>query len=150
MKLVNNEVRGFTDYIRLTAADMIAIGSGNSRVIATIPVGGSVDMVGVINTVDIVGSSSLVVDIGITGTPSALISAMDVDAQVVNLPLYNTGTDFVQAVATTTFKGGALPVRAVSVATPVLLRVTDAALATITAGEIFVVLRILDPLTLNQ
>lgn len=148
MKLSNNERGPFTDLVRLTYTDLIAIGTGNTKQIGVIPVGGSVELVGVVNNVDIAGSSSLVIDVGYSGTATAFISGWDADAATVNLPVYNTGTDFVQSVATTTFKGGALPVKAVSAATPILLKVTDAALASLTAGEVCVFMRINDPLAL--
>ena len=148
MKVSNNERSPFTDCVKLTYTDLIAIGTGNTRQIGIIPVGGSVELVGVVNNVDIVGSSTVVIDIGYSGTATAFISAWDADAATVNLPTYNTGSDFVQSVATTTFKGGALPVKPVATATPILLKVTDAALASLTAGEVTVVMRINDPLAL--
>jgi hypothetical protein len=144
MKISNNENAAFTDIVKLTAADLIAIGTGNTKQIGLLPVGAAIELCGIINTVDIVGSSSLVVDIGYSGAATAFINAWDVDAATVGLPVYNTGTDFVQSAATTTFKGGALPVKPVSGATPILFKVTDAALASITAGEIVIGMRILD------
>ena len=150
MKVTNNEFRGFTDFVRLSYVDLQAIGTGLTKQIGNIPIGGSVELVGVVNSIDIAGSSSLVVDVGVSGTAGAFIASWDVDAATVGLPVYNTGTLFVQAAGNTTIAGGSLPVKAVSAATPILLKVTDAALASITAGEIVVVFRILDPLNLNQ
>ena len=40
-KLTNNERSPYTDVIRLTAADLVAIGNGGTRQIATIPAGGA-------------------------------------------------------------------------------------------------------------
>jgi hypothetical protein len=60
------------------------------------------------------------------------------------LPTFNTGTSFVQTAGNTTIKGGVLPVGAASAATPVYIKVTDAAVASITAGEIMIGFRILD------
>lgn len=145
MKVANNEFRGYTDVIILNASDLVAIGNGGSRQIANIPAGGAVELVGVINTVDIVGSSSLVINIGTTGAdPDEFIDALDVDAMTVGLPTFNTGDLMVQSAGTTTTLGGALPVKPVSADTPVYLKVTDAAAASITAGQIVVGLRILD------
>ena len=144
-KLTNNERSPYSDVIRLTAADLIAIGTGGTRQIATIPAGGAVSLCAVINTVDIVGSSSLVIDVGTTiADPEEFINALDVDAMTVGLPTFNTGTSFVQTAGNTTIKGGVLPVGAASASTPVYIKVTDAAIASITAGEILIGLEILD------
>lgn len=145
MKVTNNERGPFTDIIKLTYQDLIAIGTGLTKVIATIPVGGAVELCGIVQTTDIAGSSSLVFDIGTTfADPDEFIDALDVDAMTVNLPTYNTGDLFVQAAGNTTIAGGSKPIKAVSAATPVYLKVTDAALASLTAGEVVIGLRILD------
>lgn len=144
-KLTNNERSPYSDVIRLTAADLIAIGTGGTRQIATIPAGGAVSLCAVINTVDIVGSSSLVIDVGTTiADPDEFINNLDVDGMTVGLPTFNTGDVFVQAAGTTTIAGGVLPVGAASASTPVYIKVTDAAIASITAGEILIGLEILD------
>lgn len=145
MKLSNNERSPFTDVIRLTWEDLKSIGNGGQRTIATIPAGGAVALCAVTNTVDIVGTSSLVIDIGTTtADPDEFIDALDVDAMTVGLPVYNTGDLFVQGAGTTTIAGGLLPVKAVSAATPIVLEVTDAAIGSITAGEILIGIQILD------
>jgi hypothetical protein len=144
-QLVNNERSPYTDVVKITAADLIAIGTGGTRRIATIPAGGAVELVTVIETVAVVGSTSLVIDIGTTiADPEEFINALDVDAMTTGLPTFNTGTSFVQSAGNTTIKGGVLPVGAASAATPVYIKVTDAAVASITAGEIMIGLRILD------
>lgn len=145
MKLTNNENGGFTDVVKLTAADLIAIGTGGTKQIGVLPIGASLEVCGVVNTVDIVGSSSLVIDIGTTiGDPDEFIDNLDVDGMTVGLPTYNTGDLMVKTAATTTFLGGALPVKPVSAVTPIYIKVTDAAIASITAGEIVIGMRILD------
>lgn len=150
MKVINNEYRGFSDYVVLNPADLIAIGNGGTKVIATVPIGGAVELVGVINTVDIVGSSSLEIDVGTTiADPNEFIEALDVDAMTVNLPTYNTGTAFVQAAGTTTIEGGSKPVGGTATAKPVYIKITDAAVASITAGQIVIALRLLDPVNLS-
>jgi hypothetical protein len=144
-QLVNNERSPYTDVVKITAADLIAIGTGGTRRIATIPAGGAVELVTVIETVAVVGSTSLVIDIGTTiADPEEFINALDVDAMTTGLPTFNTGTSFVQTAGNTTIKGGVLPVGAASAATPVYIKVTDAAVASITAGEIMIGFRILD------
>jgi len=144
-KLTNNERAPYTDVIRLTAADLIAIGNGGTRQIATIPAGGAVTLCAVIETVAVAGSTSLVVDIGTTlADPDEFINALDVDAMTTGLPTFNTGDLFVQSSGSTTYAGGLLPRAAASAATPVYIKVTDAAVASITAGEILIGLQILD------
>lgn len=145
MKLTNNEKSPFTDIVKLTYKDLIAIGTGGTKIIGNLPVGAALELCGVINTVDIVGSSSLVIDIGTTlADPDEFINALDVDGMTVGLPTYNTGDIMLQGATTTTTLGGVLPVKPVSAATPIYIKVTDAAIASITAGEILIGMRILD------
>ena len=91
-KLTNNERSPYTDVIRLTATDLIAIGNGGTRQIATIPAGGAVSLCAITETIAV----------------------------------------------------GYLPKGAASTSTPVYIKVTDAAVASITAGEILIGLAILD------
>ena len=143
-QLVNNERSPYTDVVKITAADLIAIGNGGTRVIATIPAGGAVELCTITNTVDIVGSSSLVVDVGTTlADPDEFVNALDVDGMTVGLPTVNQGDQFTAgtAVSTTGLTQAVLP-RAT--AAPVYIKVTDAAVASITAGEIMIGFRILD------
>jgi hypothetical protein len=51
---------------------------------------------------------------------------------------------FVQVSGDTTIAGGYLPKAAASASTPVYIKVTDSAVASITAGEIVIGLEILD------
>ena len=144
-KLANNERSPYTDAITLNAADIIAIGNGGTKVIGSIPAGGAVELVAVINTVDIVGSSSLVIDVGTTlADPDEFINALDVDAMTVGLPTFNTGDTMVQSAGTTTVLAGVSPAKPVSADTPIYIKVTDAAVASITAGQIVIGMRILN------
>jgi hypothetical protein len=145
-QLVNNERSPYTDVVKLTAADFVAIGNGGTRVIATIPAGGAVELCTLTNTIDIVGSSTLVVDVGTTiAAPDEFIKALNVSTATVGLPTANTGDAMTAATAaTTTYLGGARPVSPVSAATPVYIKVTDSAVASITAGEVMIGFRILD------
>jgi hypothetical protein len=144
-KLTNNERAPYTDVIRLTVADLVAIGTGGTRQIATIPAGGAVSLCAVIESVAIAGSTSLVIDVGTTiADPDEFIDNLDVDGMTAKLPVFNTGDTFVQAAGTTTIAGGILPKGAFATATPIYIKVTDAAIASITAGEIIIGLQILD------
>ena len=144
-KLTNNERSPYSDVIRLTAADLVAIGNGGTRQIATIPAGGAVSMCAVIESVAVGTTSTLVIDVGTTlADPDEFINALDVDAMTTGLPTFNTGDLFVQASASTTFAGGILPKAAASASTPVYIKVTDANISTLTTGEIIIGLEILD------
>lgn len=134
-KVAINELGAFTDVVSLDFNDLIAIGNGGTRVIAKIPAHGAVELVGVANTVDIAGSSSLVIDVGTDSSdPDEFIDALDVDAMTV--PVFNTGDQFTS--------GYTKAVKAVTSATEVYIKVTDSAVASLTAGKIVIGLRIID------
>jgi hypothetical protein len=134
-KVSINELGGFTDVIRLDYNDLKAIGNGGSLVIAKLPANSAVELAAVANTVDIAGSSTLVIDVGTTsGDPDEFIDALDVDAMTV--PVFNTGDQFTS--------GYSKAVKAVASETEVYVKVTDSAVASLTAGEIVIALRVLD------
>lgn len=142
-KLPNNTAGHFTHFAVLDYTDLQTIGTAGQATIGSIPAGGAIELIGVYESVAFAGTTSLVIDIGTTGAdPDEFIDALDVDAMTV--PVYNTGDLFVQAAGTTTVAGGALPVKAVASDTDILLEVTDAAIASATAGEIVVAWRIVD------
>jgi len=135
-KLTINEaaVNGYTHVYTADFNDLITIGNGGQATIAVVPAGAAVELVTVLEKTAFAGTTSLVIDVGTTGgDPDEYIDALDVDAMTV--PVSNTGDVFTGAQS-----------QAVGVAadTPVLLEVTDAAIASATAGEIVVGLRIAD------
>ena len=141
-KVTVNELGSFTDYVRLDYNDLIAIGNGGTRIIATIPAHGAVELVGVAKTVAVTGSTSLVFDVGTTlADPDEFINALDADAMTA--PAFNTGDQFTAGTATST-TGLSQAVKAGASAQDVYLKVTDAAIASITAGEFVIGLRIVD------
>lgn len=141
-KVTVNESGVFTDVVRLDYNDLIAIGNGGTRVIAQVPAHGAVELVGVANTVDIAGSSSLVIDVGTTlADPDEFINALDVDAMT--NPVFNTGDQYTAGTATST-SGLSQAVKQGASAADVYIKVTDAAIASLTAGEIVIGLRIID------
>ena len=141
-KVTINESGVFTDYVRLDYNDLIAIGNGGTRVIANVPAHGAVELVGVANTVDIVGSSTLVIDVGTTlADPDEFINALDVDAMT--NPVFNTGDQYTAGTATSS-SGLSQAVKQGAALQEVYIKVTDAAIASLTAGEIVVGLRIID------
>ena len=135
-ELTNNEAgRGFTHVYTATFEDLQTIGNGGQATIATIPAGGAIEMVGVYEAEAIVGTSSLVIDVGTSsGDPDEFIDALDVDGM--SAPVFNTGDAFTG--------GQSQPVGGTNTATSVLLEVTDAAIASATAGKIVIALRIVD------
>ena len=135
-KLSNNEAgRGFTHVYTATYEDLQTIGNGGQLTIATIPAGGAVEMAGVYESVAFAGTTSLVIDVGTTaGDPDEFIDALDVDAMTA--PVFNTGDAFTG--------GQSQPVGGTNTAASVILEVTDAAIASATAGEIVIGLRIVD------
>lgn len=135
-ELTNNESgRGFTHVYTATYEDLQTIGNGGQATIATIPVGGAVEMVGVYESEAFAGTTSLVIDVGTSsGDPDEFIDALDVDAM--SAPVFNTGDAFTG--------NQSQPVGGTSSATSVLLEVTDAAIASATAGKIVIGLRIVD------
>jgi hypothetical protein len=135
-ELSNNEAgRGFTHVYTATYEDLQTIGNGGQLTIATIPAGGAVELAGVYESVAFVGTTSLVIDVGTTtGDPDEFIDALDVDGM--SAPVFNTGDAFTG--------GQSQPVGGTSTATSIVLEVTDAAIASATAGEIVIGLRIVD------
>ena len=141
-KVSVNELGSFTDVVRLDYNDLIAIGNGGTRIIASIPAHGAVELVGVANTVDIAGSSTLVIDVGTTlADPDEFINALDVDAMTV--PVFNTGDQYTLGTATNT-SGLTQAVKQSASAADIYIKVTDSAVASLTAGEIVIGLRIVD------
>ena len=135
-ELSNNEAgRGFTHVYTATYEDLQTIGNGGQLTIATIPAGGAVELAGVYESIAFAGTTSLVIDVGTTaGDPDEFINALDVDAMTA--PAFNTGDAFTDAQSQ--------PVGGTNTAASVILEVTDAAIASATAGEIVIGLRIVD------
>lgn len=140
---VNEAASGFTHIVSVEFSDLVAQGTGVSKAIAVLPAGSAIELVGIHKAIAAAGSTSVVLDVGTTSaTPTEFISGLDADAMTV--PVYNTGTLFVQSAGTTTIEGGSLPVKPVSADTTVYLKVTDAALASLTAGRWVIGMRVLN------
>lgn len=141
-KVAINESGVFTDYVRLDYNDLKEIGNGGTRVIAQIPAHGAVELVGVAKTVAVAGTTSLVLDVGTTlADPDEFINALDADAMTV--PVFNNGDQFTAGTATST-SGLSQAVKQGNAVQDVYVKVTDAAIASITAGEFVIGLRIID------
>jgi hypothetical protein len=135
-KLTVNEASStFTHVYTIDYVDLIALGTAGQVTIATIPAGGAVELVVVDESVAFAGSSTVVIDVGTTSAdPDEFIDALDVDAMTV--PVINTGDLF-----TSNYTKAVKPVAS---ATPIILELTDANIATATAGELTIGIRILD------
>ena len=135
-ELSNNEAgRGFTHVYTATYKDLQTIGNGGQLTIATIPAGGAVELAGVYESVAFAGTTSLIIDVGTTaGDPDEFINALDVDAMTA--PVFNTGDAFTG--------GQSQAAGGTNTAASIILEVTDAAIASATAGEIVIGLRIVD------
>ncbi len=141
---INESAGTLINYVaKLSYIDLQAIGNGNQKTLFKLPAGSGVLSCVVWEKTAIAGSTSLVIDVGTTlADPDEFIDALDVDAMTA--PVANTGDAFVQAAGNTTIKGGVLPVSIVSSVTPVVIEVNDAAIASITAGEIVIALQVID------
>jgi len=141
-KVAINELGVFTDVVSLDHNDLIAIGNGGTRIIAQIPAHGAVELVGVAKTVAVAGTSSLVFDIGTTSAdPDEFINALDADAMT--NPVFNTGDQYTAGTATNT-SGLSQAVKQGAAVQDVYIKVTDAAIASITAGKFVIGLRIIN------
>ena len=135
-ELSNNEAgRGFTHVYTATYEDLQTIGNGGQLTIATIPAGGAVELAGVYESVAFAGTTSLIIDVGTSGgDPDEFIDALDVDGM--SAPVFNTGDAFTG--------GQSQAAGGTNTAASIILEVTDAAIASATAGEIVIGLRIVD------
>jgi hypothetical protein len=141
-KVTVNESGVFTDVVRLDHNDLKEIGNGGTRIIAQIPAHGAVELVGIAKTVAVSGTTTLVLDVGTTlADPDEFINGLDADAMT--NPVFNTGDQYTAGTATNT-SGLSQAVKQGASAQDVYIKVTDAAIASITAGEFVIGLRIID------
>jgi len=141
-KVTVNESGVFTDVVRLDHNDLKEIGNGGTRIIAQIPAHGAVELVGIAKTVAVSGTTTLVLDVGTTlADPDEFINGLDADAMT--NPVFNTGDQYTAGTATNT-SGLSQAVKQGASAQDVYIKVTDSAIASITAGEFVIGLRIID------
>lgn len=55
---VNEAIGDFTHYVKLDFNDLKAIGTGSTKTLLTLPAGSAVDLVGIVVTTAIAGSSN--------------------------------------------------------------------------------------------
>ena len=145
-----NEANGdFTHYAIITFEDLQRtgylsnIGAANQVKLCSIPQGGGVVYAVAYERTAFAGATDITLDVGTTtGDPDEFIDNLDVDGM--SAPVANTGDSFVQAAGNTTIAGGALPVKLVQTETDVIAEINGTH-ADLTAGELFIGLKILDP-----
>lgn len=153
-KLTNNERGGFTDAIRLTAADLAAIAAGSgTRTIATIPAGGAVELVGLVTSAGFSAAPNGNLSVGTSATAARYISAAAAAQSAGAAGRYNTGSGFTAGTAVTG-SGLSQAIDFVAADTPIILTVnagsSTGAYSAMTSGEIVVAIRILDPVRFNN
>ena len=141
-KLTTQERGGYTDAVRLTAADLAAIASGGARTIATIPAGGAVELVSLSTSVAFSAAPTGNVSVGLASTPAKYILAAAPGQTVATAGRFNTGSGFTG--------GATAAIDPVTVDTAVVLTAVAGNYAAQTSGEIVVALRILDPVRFNN
>jgi hypothetical protein len=136
-KLTVNEAAqsGLTHAFKFTFEDLQAIGNGGQETLFTKKAGQFVELAVVKEEVAFAGTTSLVIDVGTTGAdPDEYINALDVDAMTVAVA--NTGDAFTT--------GYTQAVDAAAADEAVVLEVTDANIASATAGEVLIGFRVID------
>lgn len=149
-KLLNPERSPFTDVVVLDYQDLQRIGNGGTLQIGVLPAGGALALAGAIKTAAFAGTTTTVINVGTTiADPDEYIDALNISTATTNLPTFNTGDAMLQAAGNTTVLGGYRPITPVATATPIYIKVTDAAIASATAGELVVGFSIVDLLQFN-
>ena len=133
---INESANSFwTDVVIVDFNDLIAIGNGGQRTIASMPANSAVEAACVWKITAAAGSTSVVLDVGTTAAdPDEFIDALDADGMTA--PIFNTGDQFTSNYSK--FVSGT------ATAAPVLLEVNDATVTSLTAGKWGVGLRIIN------
>lgn len=136
-KLTIQERGGYSDAIRLTAADLAAIAAGGARTIATIPAGGAIELVSLSTSGSFSAAPTGAVSVGIAGTTAKYIASAAPNQLVASAGRYNTGSGWTG--------GATTAIEFATADTPVILTAAAGNYSAQTSGEIVVALRILDP-----
>lgn len=116
--------------------------SSNQVTIGTIPAGGAVAYAYAYESTALAGASDITLDVGTTaGDPDEFIDAWDADG---GTPICNSGDACVQAAGNSTYLAGWKPVGIATSATPILAE-WNGTVASLTAGEVVVVVAIINP-----
>ena len=133
---INESANSFwTDVVIVDFNDLIAIGNGGQRTIASMPANSAVEAACVWKITAAAGSTSVVLDVGTTAAdPDEFIDALDADGMTT--PVFNTGDLFTTLFSK--FVGGSVA------GASVLLEVNDATVTSLTAGKWGIGLRIIN------
>ena len=144
---VNEAAYGFTNFIKFdyldlkTSGFLSTIGAANQRVIGSLPAGGIIDLVAVINTVAEAGASDLTLDVGVTSAdPDDGIDNLDLDG--LTKAAFNTGDNF--AVTATGATVGPIGIINNTASAVNVLMELNGTVANLTAGEWVIAYRQLD------
>lgn len=144
---VNEAAYGFTNFIKFdyldlqTSGFLSTIGAANQRKIGSLPAGGIIDLVAVINTVAEAGASNLTLDVGTTAAdPDEGINELDLDG--LTKATFNTGESFAVTATGATISAIGI-INNTASAVDVLMEV-NGTVADLTAGEWVIAWRQLD------
>jgi hypothetical protein len=144
---INEAAYGFTNFIKFDYLDLqtsgwlSTIGAANQRKIGSLPPGGIIDLVAVINTVAEAGASDLTLDVGVTAAdPDDGIDNLDLDG--VTKAAFNTGDNF--AVTATGATVGPIGIINNTTSAVNVLMELNGTVANLTAGEWIIAWRQLD------
>lgn len=97
---ISESTGGFTHSLKFDYLDLQATGflstvvAANQRIIGSLPAGGIIDLVAVVNTVADAGATDLTLDVGVTGAdPDDFIDNLDLDG--LTYCTANTGDQFI-------------------------------------------------------
>jgi hypothetical protein len=151
----NNESgHGFTHFAKFDYSGIADNATSDNQVtIATIPAGGAVTRCFAYETTALAGASDITLDVGITaGDPDEFINAWDADGGTAAI---NQG-DAWDAIAAAAGSGGTLmghfgggTIGATSTTSTAILAEWNGTVASLTAGEVFIAMEIIDPLKNN-
>jgi hypothetical protein len=144
---VNEAAYGFTNFIKFdyldlqTSGFLSTIGAANQRKIGSLPAGGIIDLVAVINTVAEAGASDLTLDVGVTSAdPDDGIDNLDLDG--LTKATFNTGDNF--AVTATGATVGPIGIINNTASAVNVLMELNGTVSSLTAGEWVIAWRQLD------
>lgn len=144
-RITNDESsRGdFTHYAVFTYEDIANNAtSANQVAIATIPAGGGLQTAYVYEETALAGAADITLDVGTTsGDPDEFIDALDVDAMTA--PVSNTGDLFDAGTATST--SGLTQIVGTSNSAQSVLVEWNGTVASLTAGRVVILLKIVEP-----
>lgn len=148
----NNEAgRGFTHFAKFDYNGIAGNAtSANQVTIATIPVGGALTRVFAYETTALAGATDITLDVGVSAAdPDEFIDAWDIDGGTPNIgngDAWDTAAAGAGSGAQLMSQFGGGTKGAVSTASQSVLAEFNGTVASLTAGEVFIAMNIIDPL----